>query len=127
LAVVQGDGRANQLFQRRRIDGVAVVQVNTTARLGFQAGVEKPKGILQRRTPEKVDFDVIPEGPNRHNISVPRPYGRAPFPLFDCVRSGFADQCSELSQHAAAPISKAVNVFRNLFGCVHGKCFPTAS
>jgi hypothetical protein len=88
---VEGNGRMNQVFQRRRIDAVAFVYVYGAARFGFKAGVEETMRVIQRGALEKVDLDVILEGSNRHNVSVLRPYGRVPFPFFCSARSGITN------------------------------------
>jgi hypothetical protein len=76
LAAIDGGGCTNHFSQGRRIDAVAFMDVYGSARLSFKASVEETMRIVKRCTFEKIDLDMILEGSNGHNISVPRVGGR---------------------------------------------------
>lgn len=115
LALVERDGGADKILERRLVDDIALMNIDGPARLGVKTGVEETVRIVQRCAFEHVDLDVIPECANGDDVSVVRPHWRIPFPFLDEVRRGVEDQFAKAREQLAAPVGKFLDVGGNSF------------
>jgi hypothetical protein len=78
------------------IDGPACFRIKTR--------IKKTLWIVQGRAGEEIHFHMILKRSDCYDISVVRPDGRIPFPIFRQLRGGCANDLAQMSERFAAPI-----------------------
>lgn len=66
----------------RHIYRIALVEIDCPRGFCVKAAIEKMVWVRQRRTFEKVNFDVVLECPKRTYVALGTPHGRIPFEFF---------------------------------------------
>src|SRR5438067_6827417 len=101
---------ADQLLQRRLVNGVALRQVDRTRSLGLESPVEEMVRIRQAGALEEVDFDVVFESADRADVPIGAPERDVPLPfLFEAGVSGI-DDLAQPCHPFAAPVGKPGDV-----------------
>src|SRR5438132_3315653 len=110
LGLVACNRGADQLLQRRLVNGIALRQVDRTRSLGLESPVEEMVRIRQARALEEVDFDVVFESADGADVPIGAPDRDVPLPfLFEAGVSG-VDDLAQPRHPFAAPVGEPGDV-----------------
>src|SRR5262249_29603205 len=107
---VQGHGGANERRQRLFIDLVALVGIDGTPGVAFEAGVEEARGSPQAGPLGEVllrNSFVPPPGPDDPGARPPRT--PPPLPPPDALGVGLLDERSDPREHPAPPVAQLLD------------------
>src|ERR1700736_2829901 len=99
---VQCHGGANERLQRLFINFVALMEIDGTSGVAFEAGVEEARRVLQRGAlGEGHLHDILVRLTSADYSGVPPHRNRSPLPLLDHFGVGLLDENSEPSERLA--------------------------
>src|SRR5262245_37974337 len=133
---VQCHGGANERLQRLFINLVALMEIDGTPGVAFEAGVEEARRVLQRGALGEGHLHDILVRLTGADYSGVRPHGDpAPLPLLDHLVVGLLDEKSNPSERLAPPITQLLDSridqargrgsscsFLRAALCLHGCC-----
>src|SRR5258705_7209961 len=107
---VQCHGGANERLQRLFINLVALMEIDGTPGVAFEAGVEEACRVLQRGALGKGHLHDILVRLTRADYSGVRPHRNpSPLPLLDHFGVGLLDENSDPSERLAPPITQLLD------------------
>src|SRR5882672_11271360 len=107
---VQCHGGANERLQRPFIDLVALMEIDGTPGVAFEAGVEEACRVLQRGALGEGHLHDILVRLTGADYSGVRPHRNpSPLPLLDHVGVGLLDENSDPSERFATPITQLLD------------------
>src|SRR5271169_4165790 len=130
-------GGVNERPQRLFIDLVALMEIDGTPGVAFEAGVEEARRVLQRGALGEGHLHGILVRLTGADYSGVRPHRNpSPFPLLDHFGVGLLDESSEESERLAPPIAQlldpridqlrgrisSVSLLRAALALLHGLC-----
>src|ERR1700730_4841307 len=126
---VQCHGDANERLQRLFINLVALMEIDCTPGVAFEAGVEEARRVLQRGALGEGhlhDIFVRLTGADHSGV---RPHRNpSPLPLLDHFGVGLLDENSDPSERLAPPITQLLDSrIYQLRGSVSFSSFPSSS
>lgn len=105
FGLIEVDRRADQGFERRLVDRVALDKIDRAARVAGVIRIEQPGRIRQIGAVHEGEFDLGLVGIADGDDAVARPYRAAhPFPFLDDRRIGGKDGLADPGQRLAAPV-----------------------
>src|SRR5215813_6006110 len=108
--LVQRHGGANESLQRLLVDLLALVEVDGTPCVPFEAGVEEARRILQSRPFGEGHLHDVLVSLARADQSVVRPHRNAsPLPLLDDFGIGLLDQGTQPAERLAPPVAELLD------------------
>src|SRR3954453_1061923 len=107
LRRIQRYGRANERLQRLLLDLVALVDIDGAPHVAFEAGVEEPRRVLERRALGEGQLHDSLVGLAGADDAVVLPHRNpSPLPLLDHIGAGLLDDLSDASQRLAPPVTQ---------------------
>ncbi len=115
----------NQIFQRRRMDLVALEKIDRSPRIASKAGVEELVGIRKMRAVHKGNLHLILVGVGDRDHAVARPHRAShPFPFLDDLAVGAEEAVADAGERFAAPVVKFGDQLVNMFRWIHWILMP---
>jgi hypothetical protein len=107
---VGGYRGADELFESGFVDLLAFAEVDRTARVPLEAGVEQLLRVFERGSAEKGELhDLLVRFPGADAAVMVPNGGSPPFPLLLDVGVGIVDELTDVSEGGSSPIAKLSN------------------
>jgi hypothetical protein len=110
---------ANEIFQSRLINCVALTEIDRARFFGIKAGIEECMRIFQESALKKVHFYCFLESADRTNQSLVRPDRGLPLPFLSDVGISLQDKFAQSGDHVAAPVGKFRDLCVDAFRWIH--------
>ena len=116
LGLVQRNRLSDEVREGVLVDDLALMDVDCTAYVSVEAGVEQPRSVVQRRPLVKGEFDDRLVGLAGADHAVERPDRHpTPLPLLDHVGVRLGDDPAHGSEGCTTPIIEVGDAFRDQF------------